>query len=499
MMPKISALIESLIDKAIEKQLIQEKDRIYSRNQLLGLLQQITFDQDSERFDENIPDLLEQLADEAVNRGVIEDLLDEREQLTAKMMDIFMDKPSAVNQQFYERYQSSPQTATDYFYQLSKDSNYIQTKRIANNVHFKTTTSYGELDITINLSKPEKDPEQIKREKERKQDAAYPSCVLCAENEGYVGRIGHPARSNHRIIKVPLEGEDWFLQYSPYVYYQEHSIVFAKEHRPMKINRDSFSRLMAFVEKFPHYFIGSNADLPIVGGSILSHDHYQGGNYTFAMTDAAEEFSFTLEGFPDIEAFVVKWPLSVIRLRHQDKAQLVEAADYILQKWRGYSDEEAGILAFTGDTPHNTITPIVRKRGGQFEIDLVLRNNRTTEEYPSGIFHPHQDVHHIKKENIGLIEVMGLAVLPPRLKDELADIKKYLLGESISVAEYHQDWVQSIKEKYPSIFEENVDEIIKNELGQKFARVLEDAGVYKTDTEGRYAFRKFLNYLNLGV
>lgn len=498
-MPKVSSLIESLIDKAIEKQLIQEEDRIYSRNQLLGLLQRITFDQDSEPIDESIPDLLEQLADDAVNREVIEDLLDEREQLTAKIMDVFMAKPSAVNQLFYKKYQSSPKDATNYFYQLSKDSNYIQTKRIANNIHFKTATPYGELDITINLSKPEKDPEQIKREKERKQDAAYPACVLCMENEGYVGRIGHPARSNHRIIKVPLEGEDWFLQYSPYVYYQEHSIVFAKEHRPMKINRDSFSRLMAFAEKFPHYFIGSNADLPIVGGSILSHDHYQGGNYTFAMTNAEEEFRFTLKAFPAIEAFVVKWPLSVIRLRHQDKTQLVEAADYILQKWRSYSDEEAGILARTEGTPHNTITPIVRKRGDRFEIDLVLRNNRTTEEHPMGIFHPHEDVHHIKKENIGLIEVMGLAVLPPRLKDELAEIKKFLLGESISVAEYHQDWVQSIKDKHPSISKENVDEVIKKELGQKFARVLEDAGVYKTDTKGRHAFKQFLDYLNLGV
>ncbi len=497
-MAHLSSLVESLVERAIEKQLIQANDRVYARNQILGLVEVTSFEDNISLVDKDIPDLLEALADNAIERGLMEGLLDEREQLTAKIMDVFMSKPSEVNEAFYHKYEQSPETATDYFYQLSKDSNYIQTKRIANNIQFKTVSAYGDLDITINLSKPEKDPEQIKREKEMKQDAAYPMCLLCTENEGYVGRIGHPARSNHRIIEVPLEEEEWYLQYSPYVYYNEHSIVFAREHRPMKINRDSFARLTAFVEKFPHYFVGSNADLPIVGGSILSHDHYQGGHYTFAMTNAEEEFSFTLDDFSDIEAHVVKWPLSVIRLRHANRKKLVDASDYILQKWREYSDPEADILAYSDDTPHNTITPIARKRGDQFEMDLVLRNNRTTEEHPMGLFHPHEDVHHIKKENIGLIEVMGLAVLPPRLKDELSAIKKHLLDEAVSVADYHHDWVQSIKDNVESITEKNVDKIVEDALGQKFARVLEDAGVYKTDQQGRDAFKRFLSHLNEG-
>ncbi|WP_208590539.1 UDP-glucose--hexose-1-phosphate uridylyltransferase [Gracilibacillus suaedae] len=495
-MTNISSLVNTLVNKAMEKGLIQTGDEIYARNQVLGLLNEASYQDDAELLNQDIPEILEDLADQAVKRGLIEGLLDEREQLTAKIMDVFISKPSEVNQTFYLKYQASPEKATDYFYQLSKDSNYIQTKRIANNIHFKTASDYGQLDITINLSKPEKDPEQIKREKEMKQDIAYPKCLLCVENEGYVGRIGHPARSNHRVIKVPLEGEEWFLQYSPYVYYNEHSILFAKEHRPMKINRDSFARLTAFVEKFPHYFIGSNADLPIVGGSILSHDHYQGGHYTFAMTNAEEEFSFILDDFSDVEAVVVKWPLSVIRLRHTDRSKLVDASDYILQKWREYSDPSADILAYTGDTPHNTITPIARKRGELYEIDLVLRNNRTTEEHPMGLFHPHEDVHHIKKENIGLIEVMGLAVLPPRLKEELEIIKKHLLGQKVTVAEYHHDWVQSMEDRHSTITKDNVNKIVEDALGQKFARVLEDAGVYKTNQSGRDAFKRFLSHLN---
>lgn len=497
-MTNISSLVKTLVNKAIEKDLIKQSDQIYTRNQVLGLLHEASYQEDAALLDLDIPDILQRLAEQAINKGLIEGLLDEKEQLTAKIMDVFISKPSEVNETFYQHYQESPEKATDYFYQLSKDSNYIQTKRIAQNIHFKTASDYGELDITINLSKPEKDPEQIKREKEMKQDLAYPKNLLCAENEGYVGRIGHPARSNHRIIEVPLEGENWFLQYSPYVYYNEHCILFSGEHRPMKINRDAFARLTAFVEKFPHYFIGSNADLPIVGGSILSHDHYQGGNYTFAMTNAKEEFPFTLNPFANVEAVVVKWPLSVIRLRSSDRQQLVDTCDYILQKWQEYSDPKADILAYTGDTPHNTITPIARKRGELYEMDLVLRNNRTTDEYPMGIFHPHEDVHHIKKENIGLIEVMGLAVLPPRLKDELEMIKKHLLGEKVTVAEYHQDWVKSMKEKHSTITKDNVNKIVEDALGQKFARVLEDAGVYKTDKTGRDGFKRFLSHLNEG-
>ncbi|WP_163539479.1 UDP-glucose--hexose-1-phosphate uridylyltransferase [Gracilibacillus sp. YIM 98692] len=497
-MANISQLVETLVEKAIDAQLIERSDAIYARNQVLGLIKYVNFDQSNSTPVQNvtIPDVVEKIVDDAANRGVIENLLDEKEKISAHIMNVFLSKPAEVNRVFYQKYEDSPKAATDYFYKLSKNSNYIQTKRIAKNIHFKTNSDYGDLDITINLSKPEKDPEQIKREKEMKQDIAYPQCLLCAENEGYVGRIGHPARSNHRIIEVPLEGEKWFLQYSPYVYYNEHSILFAKEHRPMKINRDSFSRITAFVDKFPHYFVGSNADLPIVGGSILSHDHYQGGSYTFAMTEAEDEFSFQLGKFPEVEAAIVKWPLSVIRLRHSKREKLVDTAEFILNKWRQYSDEAADILAYTDNTPHNTVTPIARKRGEQFELDLVLRNNRTTDEHPMGLFHPHEDVHHIKKENIGLIEVMGLAVLPPRLVEELEDIKKHLLNQSVTVAEYHQDWVKSIKKRHTNITKDNVDQIVEDELGQKFARVLEDAGVYKTDENGRTAFKRFIQHLN---
>lgn len=495
-MANLSQLIESLVQKAINKELIHPSDAIYARNQILGLVKVDSFEeQDSLSAESSIPELLENITEDAINRNIIEDLLDEKEKLQALIMNVFLSKPSEINQVFYQKYEKAPIKATDYFYQLSKDSNYIQTKRIAKNIQFKTASDYGDLDITINLSKPEKDPEQIRREREMKQDLAYPKCLLCAENEGYVGRIGHPARSNHRIIEVPLEGEEWFLQYSPYVYYNEHSIIFAKEHRPMKINRNSFARLTAFVEKFPHYFIGSNADLPIVGGSILSHDHYQGGNYTFAMTKAEDEFSFKIEEYPEVCASVIKWPMSVIRIRHQDRQLLIEAADYILQKWRDYSDKEAEIFAYTGETPHNTITPIARMRDGKFELDLVLRNNRQTEEHPMGLFHPHEDVHHIKKENIGLIEVMGLAVLPPRLKGELEEIKKHLLNEEISIADYHRNWVQSIKKRHTNIAKENVKQIVDDELGKKFARVLEDAGVFKTNETGRGAFKRFLSHL----
>lgn len=495
-MNPVSSIVTSLVDQAIEKNMIDASDRIYSRNQVLGLIEETEFNEAAPKLEADIPTLLEKLADIAVNKGLIENLLDSREMLTAKIMDVFLSKPSEVNRIFYEKYKVSPEQATNYFYQLSKDTNYIQTKRIAKNIHFKANTKYGELDITINLSKPEKDPEQIKREKEMKQDSSYPKCLLCAENEGYVGRIGHPARSNHRVIALSLEEEDWFLQYSPFVYYNEHSIVFSKEHRPMKITKEAFERITAFTEKFPHYFIGSNADLPIVGGSILSHDHYQAGHYTFAMTNAEEEFSFTLDNYPDVTASVVKWPLSVIRLRHPDRKTLVEAASDILMKWRQYSDADADIVAFTDDTPHNTITPIARKRGNEFELDLVLRNNRTSEEHPMGIFHPHEDVHHIKKENIGLIEVMGLAVLPPRLKNELATIEQLLLGEKVTVADYHQEWVEEIKEKHPTIDSMNVTSVLEKELGNKFARVLEDAGVYKTDESGRKAFKRFISFVN---
>src|SRR5699024_6389201 len=441
----------------------------------------------------SIPNLLDEIIAFAIENHVIEDVFDDKEILSARIMNTFIARPSTVNQTFNQKYEKSPIAATDYFYELSKNSNYIQMNRIQKNVHFKADSPYGELDITINLSKPEKDPEQIKREREMKQSLDYPKCVLCRENEGYVGRIGYPARANHRVIKVPLLNENWYLQYSPYVYYNEHSILLCEEHRDMKIDKKAFERLLLFVEKFPHYFIGSNADLPIVGGSILSHDHYQAGRYEFAMTRAKNSFTFDIEGFRDVTASVLEWPLSVIRLKSDEKSNLIEAADHILTTWKNYSDTSANIKAFTDETPHNTVTPIARRRGKDFELDLVLRNNRTNDEHPLGIFHPHADVQHIKKENIGLIEVMVLAVLPARLKDELAEIKKSLLDEDSHIETYHQPWTKQLKEKYGTISDTNeAERIMEKELGDKFARVLEDAGVFKNHE----AFKRFIDVLN---
>lgn len=486
--------INGLIQKALEAELIENRDTIYVRNQVMDLLHVDSFPEHVETWTEDsIPNLLEKVIHYAVESNVIEAIFDDKEILTANIMNCFVARPSVVNAVFNEKYQQSPKDATEYFYNLSKNSNYIQMNRIQKNIHFKADTAYGELDITINLSKPEKDPEQIKREREMKKQVDYPKCLLCVENEGYAGRTGYPARANHRVIQVPLLNENWYLQYSPYVYYNEHSILLAEEHRDMKINKDAFERLITFTEKFPHYFIGSNADLPIVGGSILSHDHYQAGHYEFAMTNASDAFTFSLKKYNDVSASVLKWPLSVIRLQCEHKGNLLEAADQILQTWREYSDPLADVEAFSGDTPHNTITPIARMRDDKYEIDLVLRNNRTSKEHPMGIFHPHADVHHIKKENIGLIEVMGLAVLPARLKDELAEIKQYLLGEESHVAVYHQLWADLIKDEYGSLSDpKQVDAILDKELGKKFARVLEDAGVFKEKAE----FERFINTLN---
>ncbi|WP_373896226.1 UDP-glucose--hexose-1-phosphate uridylyltransferase [Virgibacillus sp. CBA3643] len=486
--------ISGLIQKAIETELINQSDQIYVRNQVMRLLHLESFPEKvSNITNDSIPNLLEKIIAYAVEIDIIEDVFDDKEILTANIMNCFIARPSVINETFYKKYEQSPQAATDYFYNLSKNSNYIQMNRIANNIHFKADTSYGEMDITINLSKPEKDPEQIRREREKKQKIDYPKCVLCVENEGYVGRTGYPARANHRVIHVPLNGESWYLQYSPYVYYKEHSIVLAEEHRDMKIDKDAFERLLIFTDQFPHYFIGSNADLPIVGGSILSHDHYQAGHYEFAMARAADAFSFTLEEFPKIKASVLQWPMSVIRIQSEEKDQLLQTADHILLTWKSYTDEDANIRAFTNDTPHNTITPIARIHDGMYELDLVLRNNRTSEEHPMGIFHPHADVHHIKKENIGLIEVLGLAVLPVRLKNELAEIKQYLLNNSSNVAAYHQEWANQIKQAYDTISDsEQVDQIIEKELGKKFARVLEDAGVFKEQA----TFERFIQILN---
>ncbi|MBT2699590.1 UDP-glucose--hexose-1-phosphate uridylyltransferase [Bacillus sp. ISL-40] len=493
----IYQLIQQLINQAIATQLIEREDEIYARNQILSLLRLTEFKEVDAAGESNfdIPDLLDLIVDYACNQGIIEELFDEKEIFSSKIMNCFIARPSAVNQLFYGKYKQDPKAATQYFYELSKNSNYIQMKRIRNNIEYKTTTEYGELDITINLSKPEKDPKSIELERSVKQ-MDYPKCLLCVENEGYAGRIGHPARSNHRMIRVNLLENTWYLQYSPYVYYNEHCIVLAEKHTDMVISPTTFLRLLSFVEQFPHYFVGSNADLPIVGGSILSHDHYQGGNYQFAMAKAGDDWAFKMAGYPEVECAVVKWPMSVIRLRSDQISTLVEAGSHILDKWKKYSDEDLGIEARTGVTPHNTITPIARKNGNVFELDLVLRNNRKSDEHPLGIFHPHADVHHIKKENIGLIEVMGLAVLPARLKGELGEVENYILGQSSAVAEYHLDWAEALKARYQAIANEaNVDGLVREEVGKKFLRCLEDAGVFKRNEVGAAGFQRFISTL----
>lgn len=488
--------IQALVHKAIESNLIEKEDEIYCTNQVMELFGLKDIEKkDIHNKEETIPDILEELMDFAVKSNIIEDLSSEKDILESKVMNCFISKPSEVIKSFYKKYNEKPARATNYFYELSKNSNYIKTKSIAKNISYKVGTEYGDLDITINLSKPEKNPKDIAKAKEVKS-TNYPKCLLCVENEGYAGRINHPARSNHRIIPIDLLDEKWYLQYSPYSYYNEHCIVLCEEHRDMKIDKAMFKRLLEFIEKFPHYFIGSNADLPIVGGSILTHDHCQGGNYDFPMAKAGEDYAFKVAGFNDIKFSVVKWPMSVIRLRGENANSIVEASNYILDKWRGYSDEASEVLAFTDNTPHNTITPIARKRNNAYEMDLVLRNNRTSEEHPLGIFHPHEDVQHIKKENIGLIEVMGLAVLPARLKIELKEVEKYILDEENSIAEYHVKWADELKAKYAKeITAKTVSDIVKKETGYIFLRVLEDAGVFKRNEAGKAGFEKFINYL----
>lgn len=490
--------LEGLLAAAMAAGLLERDDEIYVRNQILCLLGLDSFAAPAAAVNGELaamPVYLERLADFAAMQGVIEDLFDAKEVLTARIMNCFLPLPSAVSRLFYEKYQQSPAAATDYFYALSQHSNYIQTQRTAKNISYKADTPYGTLDITINLSKPEKNPKDIARERLVKS-SGYPKCLLCVENEGYAGRIGHPARSSHRLIRLDLLGEAWFFQYSPYVYYNEHCIVLSGEHRDMKIDRQSFARLLEFVDKMPHYFVGSNADLPIVGGSILSHDHYQGGRYEFAMAKATAEYSFALPDFPSVAFHIVKWPLAVLRLRSSDRQQLLAAAVHILERWRSYSDPAAEIFAYSGDTTHNTITPIARKSGDEWELDLVLRNNRTSEQYPLGIFHPHPDVQHIKKENIGLIEVMGLAVLPARLKDELQAVAAYLLAQPAELPDYHADWAAELAAKYRGqVTADNAQAIVRQETAAKFLRVLEDAGVFKCTPAGRDAFKRFIAVL----
>ncbi|MGE6400125.1 UDP-glucose--hexose-1-phosphate uridylyltransferase [Bacillus cereus] len=489
--------IQQLIDSAIEAQLIEQEDEIYTRNKILSLLRLDDFVVEaSAPAKKAISELLEELIEYACMHKVIEEVLDEKEILASTIMDVFMSKPSAVNALFYEKYEQNPKAATDYFYESSKNSNYIQMKQIAKNINYKVNTEYGTIDITINVSKPEKDPKQIAREKVL-ESTSYPKCLLCIENEGYMGRIGHPARSNHRMIHMNLTNERWFLQYSPYIYYNEHCIVLSAEHRNMEIDRQTFMRLLKFVERFPHYFLGSNADLPIVGGSILTHDHYQGGRYEFAMENATNDLIFELTDFPEIQCSIVKWPMSVIRLRSNDIEQVVNAGEYILERWKGYSDPSVNTFAFTNEIPHNTITPIARHRDGMYELDLVLRNNCTSEEHPLGIFHPHGEVQHIKKENIGLIEVMGLAVLPARLKTELQEVEKFLLDIPSDIPTYHIRWAEQLKTKYSNqINEQNVQDIVREEVGWKFVQALEDAGVFKRDEAGISAFKRFIQTLN---
>lgn len=491
--------IKQLTEYGIQKGLMEETDRIYVTNLLLDALGLDGYEEpDSIDEQADLEETLKGLLDYACEQKLIGDSVVERDLLDARLMNCLLPRPSQVIARFQELYQESPKKASDYFYQFSQDTDYIRRYRICKDMKWVVESPYGEIDITINLSKPEKDPKAIAAAKLAKQ-SGYPKCLLCRENEGYAGNLNHPARENHRIIPLTIDGNQWGFQYSPYVYYNEHCIVFNGEHTPMKINRAAFCKLFDFVKWMPHYFIGSNADLPIVGGSILSHDHFQGGNYQFAMAKAPIEEYVKIPRFEDVEAGIVKWPLSVIRLRSQDSSRLVDLGDYILQCWRAYTDEEAFILAKTGDELHNTITPIARKNGDMYELDLALRNNITTEEHPLGVYHPHKELHHIKKENIGLIEVMGLAVLPARLKTEMEGLADAILNKkdirADETLEKHGDWAEEFLPEYPQINEENVMDILKAEIGKVFVKVLEDAGVYKNTPEGRQAFHRFLDTL----
>ena len=491
----IDASIAALVQYAVDKGLIEESDRTWAENRVLGALGVSEYERPETIPAMELEEILKTLLDDAEARGIISGGVTERDLLDTELMGRLTPRPSQVIGEFKEKLADSPKAATDWFYGFCQDTDYIRRYRIARDVKWVTSTAYGDLDITINLSKPEKDPKAIAAARTAVQ-SGYPKCQLCRENEGYAGRMNHPARQNHRIIPITIDGQDWFFQYSPYVYYNEHCIVFNGRHVPMKIDRSAFRKLLDFVVQFPHYFVGSNADLPIVGGSILSHDHFQGGHYTFAMERAEIEKTVSFPGFDDVTAGIVKWPMSVIRLCCADDNRLVDLAEKILTAWRAYSDPAAGIYAETNGEPHNTITPIARKRGDQYELDLVLRNNLTTEEYPLGVFHPHAELHHIKKENIGLIEVMGLAVLPSRLKSELAQLAETLVqGGDLRADEAiakHADWAEELKTRY-TFTEENVMNILHTEVGHVFARVLEDAGVYKCTPEGRLAFERFIN------
>ncbi len=490
--------IKKLVEYGVKTGITPECERIYTMNLLLEAFQEDSYEDvetDTSSVEEDLESILKALLDEAVARGIIEDSIVYRDLFDTKLMNCLMPRPAQVQAEFARLYEKSPEAATEYYYKFSQDSDYIRRYRVKKDMKWKAASPYGEIDITVNLSKPEKDPKAIAAAKNAKA-SAYPKCQLCMENEGYAGRVNHPARENHRIIPVTINGSAWGFQYSPYVYYNEHCIVFNGEHTPMKIDRAAFTKLFDFVKLFPHYFLGSKADLPTVGGSILSHDHFQGGHYTFAMAKAPIEQSVAIPGYEDVEAGIVKWPLSVLRIRHKDEKRLIDLAERVLDRWRSYTDEEAFIFAETEGEPHNTITPIARKVGDTYELDLTLRNNITTAEHPLGVYHPHAQYHNIKKENIGLIEVMGLAVLPARLKEELELLSAYIIsGKDVKEDEKtakHADWVAAFLPKYDEITENNVMDILKKEVGEVFVHVLEDAGVYKCTPEGREAFMRFI-------
>ncbi len=489
----INKRITELVNYGIKKGLLEKEDKIFVTNRILAKLKLDSFTESEEAKEEELEIILKDILSFATEKGLCEDSITEKDIFDTEIMALLLPRPSEVIKKFNKLYEESPQAATDFYYNFSQDSDYIRRYRIKKDMKWTADTNYGTLDITINLSKFEKDPKAIAAARNAVQ-SSYPLCQLCRENEGYLGRLDHPARANHRIIPVTINESDWCFQYSPYVYYNEHCIVFNSQHTPMAINHDTFVKLFDFVKLFPHYFVGSNADLPIVGGSILTHDHFQGGHYTFAMAKAEIETPLTFKGFEDVGAGIVKWPMSVIRLFGKDSDRIIALADKILDSWRGYTDESAFVYAETEGTPHNTITPIARKNGENFELDLVLRNNITTEDHPLGVYHPHAQLHHIKKENIGLIEVMGLAVLPARLKNEMKDLKDAILkGSDIrsdEVLSKHADWTDELKAKY-TFTKDNIDEIIEKEIGVVFSKVLEDAGVYKRNEEGKAAFLRF--------
>lgn len=491
--------IKKLVQYGIETGLTPVCEKNYTINLLLDVFKEDEYIEPAEEYSNiDLEEVLAALLDEAVERGLIEDSIVYRDLFDTKLMNCLMPRPAQVQKEFWDRYEKDPEDATDYFYKLSQDSDYIRRYRVCKDQKWSVDSEFGKIDITINLSKPEKDPKAIAAAKLAKA-SSYPKCLLCPENEGYAGRTNHPARENHRIIPITVNDSPWGFQYSPYVYYNEHCIVFNSQHTPMKIERNTFVKLFDFVKLFPHYFLGSNADLPIVGGSILSHDHFQGGHYTFAMEKAQIEKHVTIPGYEDVEAGIVKWPLSVLRIRHKDEKKLIDLAAHVLECWRGYTDEEAFIYAETDGEGHNTITPIARKSGEVFEFDLTLRNNITTKENPLGVYHPHAQYHNIKKENIGLIEVMGLAVLPARLKEELELLAEYILdGKDIASnekIEKHAAWVAEFLPKYEKLDKDNIQDILRLEVGKVFVHVLEDAGVYKCTEEGRAAFMRFIETL----